>query len=107
MFRAPRDPAGSTEALAARVARASARQAERNPGHRANGRLEGRELEAVTEGPDSVTEELERAMRVFHVSARGRTRILRLARTLADLEDRDELRVEDVRLAVRLRGSDR
>ncbi|MBI5853419.1 MAG: YifB family Mg chelatase-like AAA ATPase [Planctomycetes bacterium] len=106
-FTVPRDPEWSTQALAARVAAAQDRQRQRNPGGIANGRLDGSELERACAASDAVHAALDRAMRSWHVSARGRTRLLRVARTLADLDERDALDVEDVLLAVRMRGADR
>ncbi|MCC6781895.1 MAG: YifB family Mg chelatase-like AAA ATPase [Planctomycetes bacterium] len=106
-FRAPRDPAASTSALAERVVAAMARQAARNAHALPHGRLEGLALDDACSADDAVLATLERAMRSWRVSARGRTRVLRLARTLADLADRDAITNEDVLLAIRLRGADR
>ena len=104
-LRMPRDPDWSTPTLAARVLRAHHRQVERNRDGVPNGRLEGLALDEATAASEPVQLALEHAMRVFRVSARGRTRLLRLARTLADLDDRDAITTDDARFAVRLRGS--
>jgi predicted ATPase with chaperone activity len=43
-------------------------------------------------------------LRLHRAGGRARIRLLRVARTLADLDDRDELRAEDVLEAAALRG---
>ncbi|HLU39880.1 MAG TPA: hypothetical protein VK081_10875 [Planctomycetota bacterium] len=49
---------------------------------------------------------LDEVMATYRLSGRGRVRLLRLARTLADLADRDAVRVEDVLEAAALRRAE-
>jgi len=77
---------GSAE-VAARVAAARARQTERliGTGRRSNAELDGDLLEAHAR-PDAAGQDLlTRAATAMKLSARGHTRILRVARTIADL----------------------
>ena len=50
---------------------------------------------------------LERAMDRFGLSTRAHARILKIARTIADLEGRDELRAAHVAEAIQYRTLDR
>ncbi len=98
-----RDVRWSSAALRARVERAVERQRERNPGAVPNSRLDGRELEAVLgEDPDR-DDALSRVSRAQQLSGRGRVRVLRTARTLADLDGEDVVRAIDVLRAARVR----
>ncbi|MEM9784512.1 MAG: YifB family Mg chelatase-like AAA ATPase, partial [Pseudomonadota bacterium] len=80
------DHAETTERVAARVACARAAQAERGGDGATNSTLDGEALgRAVT--PDAPGRDLlGRAAEKLRLSARGYTRVLRLARTIADLE---------------------
>ncbi len=81
---------GTAEA-AARVERARELQAGRASGT-LNSRLEGADLEAVA-GPDAPGKALlTRAAEATGLTARGWTRTLRLARTIADLDGSDAVR---------------
>jgi predicted ATPase with chaperone activity len=73
---------------------------------RANARLSDRELEACTldAAPDSVRSTLREVLRRRRASGRARVRLLRVARTIADLDDREGLVDADVWEADRLRG---
>jgi magnesium chelatase family protein len=84
-------PAEGTAEAAARVAQARAMQQERAdragdgaPG--INGRAEGRYLEKITALDDPARALLAKAAEATGLSARGWTRTLRLARTIADLD---------------------
>ncbi len=93
-------PEGDSSAtVAARVAAARARQATRYrdlPQVRTNAEVSGRLLEDIAapdaEGRDMLLRMAER----LGLSARGYTRILRLARTLADLEGSERVRAPHV-----------
>ncbi len=61
-----------------------------------NGQLQGRQLEAVVQVDDGQQALLRRAMEAFNLSARSYHRILRLARTLADMAGSD--RIENAHL---------
>jgi magnesium chelatase family protein len=86
---APRE--GTAEA-AARVAAARAVQAQRNGADMLNARLEGQALERAVALDAATRALLTRAAEVQGLSARGWTRTLRLARTIADLEGVDAVR---------------
>lgn len=77
---------GSTE-VAARVAAARAVQTTRYAGHkvRINAEIDGELLEAVATPDDAGRKLLAQAAEAMRLSARGYTRILRVARTIADL----------------------
>ena len=107
-FRQASDPAWSTTVLRERVLVAFDRQRHRNnsaQGWKPNGRLEDHQLERVAGSDDRVHDTLEDLLRIYKMSGRSRVRILRIARTLADLDDRDDLTVADIRQATRLRGA--
>ncbi len=98
---------GDTSAtVAARVRAARQRQEARfegAPGARVNADLEGRLLEEVAspdpEGRDFLTRVAER----FALSARGYHRVMRVARTIADLDGEDQVRRPHVAEAVSYR----
>jgi len=104
-------PSGDDSAtVAARVAAARDAQADRFAGHaglRVNADAEGELLEAVaTPDPDGRAL-LSRAADRFNLTARGYHRVLRVARTIADLDGRDTVGRADVAeaLGYRLAGS--
>ncbi len=101
----PADARWSTAALRAPIDTARARQAARSPRSPVpNSRLGGELLEAAI-GPDQATRtRLDALVRRHHLSGRARERLLRVARTVADLDDRDTVTVEDLLAAARLRG---
>jgi magnesium chelatase family protein len=87
-------PSEGTPEVAARVAQARRLQLERAealedaPGgaEALNGRAEGRFLERIADLDEAGRALLARAAEAGQISARGWTRVLRLARTIADLE---------------------
>ena len=89
-------PTEGTAEVAARVARARRLQADRaadlDDGETLNGRAEGAFLERITALDESGRALLARAAEAGRISARGWTRVLRLARTIADLEGVDAVR---------------
>lgn len=89
-------PAEGSAEVAARVARARALQVERAEAHGAadglNGRAEGAFLEAIAGLDDAGRGLLAQAAEAGRISARGWTRVLRLARTIADLEGAERVR---------------
>ena len=98
-------PHGESSArIAHRVAEARGAQAERMNGTRlTNGELEGEILDRVAT-PDAPGQEVLRAAaEKLRLSARGYHRVLRLARTLADLEGADAVRKVHVAEAVSYR----
>ncbi|OYW46842.1 MAG: AAA family ATPase [Sphingomonadales bacterium 12-68-11] len=78
-------PAEGTAEVAARVAAARARQAQR--GIRSNAELEGDALEAHATPDEAGRKLLLQAAEAMRLSARGYTRMLRVARTIADLAE--------------------
>ncbi|MAS43994.1 magnesium chelatase family protein [Albimonas donghaensis] len=101
-------PAGEASApVAARVADARARQAERFAGMglaiRLNSQAEGEALEDAAAMDEDARELLGRAAERLGLSARGMSRALRLARTLADLEGAADVRRGHVAEAVSYR----
>lgn len=89
---APRGEASAT--VAARVAKARDVQAARYAGSgiRVNSALEGGQLEAVATPDAEGREMLKLAAEKFGLSARGYHRVLRVARTIADLAGSDDVR---------------
>lgn len=89
-------PSEGTAEVAARVARARRLQADRaadlDGGEVLNGRAEGAFLERITALDEPGRALLARAAEAGRISARGWTRVLRLARTIADLEGSDGVR---------------
>lgn len=100
-------PSGDTSAIvAARVAAARRRQSLRlqdHPTARVNADLEGPLLEA-TASPDSEGSALlARVAQRFGLSARGYHRVLRVARTIADLDSSETVRLPHIAEAVSFR----
>ena len=89
-------PAEGTAEVAARVASARALQADRaaalESAEALNGRAEGAFLEKITALDEQGRALLARAAEAGRISARGWTRTLRLARTIADLEGAGSVR---------------
>ncbi|WP_321393388.1 YifB family Mg chelatase-like AAA ATPase [Emcibacter sp.] len=90
-----RPPAEGTEEVAARVAQARQRQRDRYRAMdlgdrvRTNAEADGKVLEQVTEMDKAGREMLARAAEMMKLTARGYHRVLRVARTLADLDGVD------------------
>jgi len=98
--------AGSTsEEVRKRVARARETQARR--GVRCNARLRGGALRAHCALDDGGTRILRAAMERLGLSARAHDKVLRVARTIADLECQDALRASHVAEAIQYRALDR
>lgn len=101
------DEAGTTDALRERVQLAHGRQLARNRDARGmfvpNGQLDGHALDAAACATDAALDALDELLQRDHLSARARLRLLRVARTLADLDDREDVEEDDVRTAGLLR----
>jgi magnesium chelatase family protein len=84
-------PAESSAVVAARVAAARARQTERYVGGKArmNAEADGDELDAGSTPDEAGQALLAQAAAAMRLSARGYTRVLRVARTIADLAGAD------------------
>ena len=102
-------PGESSAAIRARVVAARARQRERFAGTdvRANARMSGRQARRWCALPGSGARLLDLAVTRLGLSARGHDRILKVARTIADLADIEAITAEHVAEAVQYRGLDR
>jgi magnesium chelatase family protein len=102
-LRAP--PCCTSAAALARVVAARERQLRRLGGTdaRCNGEMDVGTLRAVVRLDARAEAALGRAYAVGMLSARGRHRVVRVARTIADLEGHERIRQEDVLLALSLR----
>ncbi len=100
VLRAP--PSGPTsDALRSRIVAARVRQRARGVAH--NAALPDARLDALVEADESALELLGRAVDRLRLSARGVRRVLRVARTIADLDARPRTAAEDVAEALQLR----
>ncbi len=101
-------PAEPSSRVAARVARARRKQRARSAetGVACNALLSTDALRRVARPPAGVEGLLEHAVDRLGLTARGLDRLLRLARTLADLEDRAAIEPRDVTEALLFRGND-
>jgi magnesium chelatase family protein len=91
----------ASAAVAERVARAHARQLARQG--KANQRLSTREIDRHCELDDAAEQLLRNAMRHLHWSARAYHRVLKVARTIADLAACAQLQSEHVAEAIQYR----
>ncbi len=100
-YERPCPPAWATPALRQHVLAAVdlARAREHGP----NGRLDGEHLQHIAELDDDAKSALRRLTRVDRLTGRGRTRLLRVARTVADLAGSERIRDRHVLEAGRLR----
>ncbi len=90
-----------------RVIAARERQRERNPEGVVNARLPGPALRKLCELDAASRRLLERAVTKLGLSARAHDRVLKVARTLADMEGRDGIAAAHVGEAIQYRGMDR
>jgi magnesium chelatase family protein len=102
-LRAP--PATSSVRVRERVAEARERQRARLAGcaERCNGEMDARLVRRLVRLDDAAERVLGQAYSVGALSARGRHRVLRVARTIADLARRDHVTRADVLTALSLR----
>ncbi len=96
---------GESAALRGLVARARQRQLER--GGRLNARLDARALWRVVKLGAEQRALLKRAADRWQLSARGSLRVLKVARTIADLDEAEAVATEHVAEALQLRCRDR
>jgi len=104
----PPEVAPETSAVvAARVQRARQRMAARNPGRCSNGALSGQALVAVANLSESARRLWEGAIEQRRLSARASLRLLRVARTIADLEESARIEAAGIAEALSYRSFDR
>jgi len=106
-LRGAEDPDGTSAVLRERVLVAHERQRGRQRRARAftpNARLQDRALLRACAADERALSAVDQVLEQHHQSPRGRVRLLRLARTLADLDDRDAVEDVDVLQAAALRG---
>jgi len=96
-----------SERMAGRVKRARARQAERLPRWRVNARMDARTVRKHCPLDESMAGLLDSASKKMGFSARAYYRILRVARTIADLADSDSVGTDHLAEAIQLRSIDR
>jgi magnesium chelatase family protein len=96
-------------AIRERVLAARARQRARfaDPGTLLNARMNGRQVRRWCAIPADAAELLRRAVVHLGLSARGHDRVLKVARTIADLAGHDRIAAEHVAEAIQYRGLDR
>ena len=99
----------SSTAVRARVEAARRRQAERlaGSGARVNARMSGRQVRRFCPVPPEATRLLAQAVSRLGLSARGHDRVLKVARTIADLTGCERIAAEHVSEVVQYRGLDR
>ena len=91
----------TSAAIQERVQAAYARQQQRQ--HCANAELQGKSLEAVTTLDTSAEHMLKQAIQHLKLSARAYHRVLKVARTIADLGGREAINSSDIAEAVQYR----
>jgi len=99
----------ATDAIRRRVAAARERQRERlrTPGNRVNAAMSARQVRRFCVAPADAERLLAAAITQLGLSARGHDRVLKVARTIADLAGADSLRAEHCAEAIQYRGLDR
>jgi magnesium chelatase family protein len=104
-----RTPAESSAAIRARVTRARERQIDRFAGRRvfANAQMGPRDVKLFCPIPAEAEKLLEMAVTKLGFSARAFDRVLKVARTIADLDGKDAIETPHVSEAIQYRMMDR
>jgi len=99
----------TSETVRKRVAAACVRQQERfkSHGEHFNARMQSRQIEQCCTIPQEASHLLEAAVDRLGLSARALSRVLKVARTIADLEGADAIRTVHVSEAIQYRITDR
>ncbi|MDL5048174.1 YifB family Mg chelatase-like AAA ATPase [Oscillatoria amoena NRMC-F 0135] len=102
-------PGENSAAIRARVVTARGRQKARFHGTKThcNAHMSSRQLREVCKLREDVEELLKMAMNELNFSARAHDRILKVARTIADLEDSDDIGAHHISEAIQYRTLDR
>ncbi len=95
--------AESSETVACRVARARARQRQRL-GRVLNGQISNQQVKNLCRLSDSAQNILSQATERLSLSARAYFKVLKVARTIADLDNREKIEEADILEAVRYRA---
>ena len=103
----PLSPGETSAVVAQRVAVARRRMGERNPQGAANGQLDGPSLAAVVDPAPEALALWERAISQRRLSARGAERVLRVARTIADMAGEERVASGAIAEALSYRSFDR
>jgi magnesium chelatase family protein len=101
-------PGEASALVRARVSAARLRQHERFSGAaRVNARMTARQVRRWCAAPREASRLLGLAVKRLGLSARGHDRVLKVARTIADLAGRDTIAAEHIAEAIQYRGLDR
>ena len=104
------DPGESSSVIRERVIRARQKQYKRfsdQPGIYANAQMDSNLLKKICRIEKAGTLILKTAMEKLNLSARAYDRILKVSRTIADLDDQDEIMTEHLAEAIQYRSLDR
>jgi magnesium chelatase family protein len=99
-----------SECIRERVIKATERQAERfkdNPGTYSNAQMSSKKLKEICIISPAGANLLKVAMEKLNLSARAYDRILKVSRTIADLAESDDIKVEHLAEAIQYRSLDR
>ncbi len=102
---AEKGPGENSKMVRERVEKARAAQRKRFAGHKTsiNGEMKNKEVKEFCRLSRTGQELLEAAMRSFTLSVRGYTKVLKVARTIADLAEKTEIEPEDLAEALQYR----
>jgi magnesium chelatase family protein len=108
-FRGSKEKPESSAEVKARINRARAIQAERfkDDGIRINAEMEASHLEKYCALDQAGERLLQKAFDKLNLSARGTTRILKVARTIADIDGSENIESKHVAEAIQYRGLER
>jgi magnesium chelatase family protein len=103
-------PGEKSEIIRERVMRSreiQRRRFENRPDIHSNAQMGSREIKIYCQLPESAKQILKRAMESLSLSARAYDRIIKVSRTIADLDGSDAIRTEHIAEAIHYRSLDR